>query len=437
MISKQASIQTPQIVQHFTAVQWLSYIEALHPKAISMGLERVAEVATRLKLNPTFPIITVAGTNGKGSTCAMLSAIYCKADYQVGCYTSPHLIRYNERIQINQQEISDEALCVAFIAIESARCDAILGEVCLTYFEISTLAAMWHFCQQQLDVVILEVGLGGRLDAVNVFEPTCAIVTTVDLDHMEYLGDTREKIGFEKAGIYRTQKLAICGDDEPPNALINFAEEINANLKLINRDFSVQKINNVWQYLAKNHQLNIPKLALNGDFQRNNAACVITAVIALRHLLLVTDANIVTALASVTLIGRFFSLQTLPTIIVDVAHNPQAALSLAHNLKTTPCTGRTIAVFAMLQDKDIAGVVQVLLPIFDEWFLADIHHPRGAKASALQVIIIKQNPHAIIQNHATVASALQTACKVSAKNDRIIVFGSFYTVTDAILLLRK
>ena len=188
----------------FTVPQWLSYIQALHPKSIAMGLERVKEVAHHLNLKPVFPIITVAGTNGKGSTCAMLSAIYMQAGYQVGCYTSPHLISYNERVHIGEQNINDEDLCRAFSAVENAR-----KEVALTYFEMGTLAAMWHFCQQPLDIVILEVGLGGRLDAVNVFEPTCAIVTTIDLDHIEYLGDTREKIALEKAGIFRKNKLAI------------------------------------------------------------------------------------------------------------------------------------------------------------------------------------------------------------------------------------
>ena len=220
-----------------SASEWLAYIEALHPKSISMGLDRVKTVLDKLELSPNFPIITVAGTNGKGSVCIMLSQIYIEAGYCVGCYTSPHINRYNERVCINSQTIEDDDLCTAFAAVEKVR-----GDVALTYFEMGTLAAMWHFCRQQLDVCILEVGLGGRLDAVNVFEPDCAIVTTIDLDHMEYLGDTREKIGLEKAGIFRANTFAICGDDNPPISLISYAKQIGANLQLIQRDFNVKKM---------------------------------------------------------------------------------------------------------------------------------------------------------------------------------------------------
>jgi dihydrofolate synthase / folylpolyglutamate synthase len=205
-------------IQAKTAIEWLAYIEALHPKAIAMGLNRVKKVLEKLQLSPSFPIITVAGTNGKGSVCAMLSQIYVQAGYRVGTYTSPHIHRYNERVNINLQSISDQDLCAAFVAVEAARAD-----VDLTYFEMGTLAAMWHFCSQKLDVAILEIGLGGRLDAVNAFEPTCSIVTTIDLDHMEFLGDTRELIGLEKAGVFRANKLAICGDENPPKSLIEYA----------------------------------------------------------------------------------------------------------------------------------------------------------------------------------------------------------------------
>ena len=404
---------------------WLAYIEALHPKSIAMGLDRVKSVATRLELNPKFPIITIAGTNGKGSTCAMLEAIYAQSAYRVAAYTSPHLIHYNERVRVNNQEISDEELCKAFAAVEAAR-----GEVSLTYFEMGTLAAMWHFVRADLDVAILEVGMGGRLDAVNVFEPSCSIVTCVDLDHMEYLGDTREKIGFEKAGIFRAGKLAICGDDNPPKSVTDYAQTIKADLAQINRDFRVEKTQQGWQFITPKVNLPLPPLALHGDFQLNNAACAIRAVQHLNAVLPVPEASIGEALSGVTLAGRFYQVQSQPSIIADVAHNPQAAQSLAHNLQNTPCAGRTLAVFAMLADKDIEGVINEVAQYISVWYLADIHNVRGAKAKTLQAKLDKISQTA--QLFENVAAALQAACKDAAKNDRIIVFGSFYTVAEAI-----
>ncbi|MES2636403.1 MAG: bifunctional tetrahydrofolate synthase/dihydrofolate synthase [Pseudomonadota bacterium] len=409
-----------------TAKEWLAYIEAQHPKAIAMGLDRVSAVAQNLKLNHSFPVITVAGTNGKGSTCALLSQVYIEAGYRVGCYTSPHLMRYNERVRINNIEISDADLCIAFETIEQARSD-----IALTYFEIGTLAAMWHFCQAKLDVVILEVGLGGRLDAVNIFEPSCTIVTTVDLDHMDYLGDTREKIGLEKAGIFRKDVLSICGDENPPQSLIEYAAKVNAPLKLINRDFRVIKSNRAWQYSAEADSLELPVLGLHGDFQLNNAACAICAIQYLKATLPVSLTAIQNAFQSVVLIGRFYQVQTQPAIILDVAHNPHAAISLAHNLQTTPCAGKTFAVFAMLADKDIDGVIEAVAPNIHQWFVADNHSLRGAKAIDLSWKLIKNNPQSKVELFVDVASALTSAYKIATKNDRIIVFGSFYTVADA------
>ncbi|WP_047538254.1 bifunctional tetrahydrofolate synthase/dihydrofolate synthase [Methylotenera versatilis] len=409
-----------------TAQQWLAYIEAQHPKAIAMGLDRVNAVAQKLQLEPAFPIITVAGTNGKGSTCALLSQVYLQAGYRVGCYTSPHLMRYNERVRVNDIDISDDDLCVAFDAIEQAR-----GDIALTYFEIGTLAAMWHFCQNSLDIVILEVGLGGRLDAVNIFSPTCSIVTTIDLDHMDYLGDTREKIGFEKAGIFRENALAICGDENPPQSLIDHAAKIGTPLKLINRDFTVTKTTQAWQYSAEGHELLLPNLGMQGDFQLSNAACVVCATQYLNTILPVSLANIHEAFQTVTLIGRFYQIHTQPIIVVDVAHNPHAAVSLAHNLKAMPCAGKTFAVFAMLADKDIDGVIHAVAPNINQWFVADNHSPRGAKAFDLNQRLIKNDPKSVTELFADVTSALNAACKTATKNDRIIVFGSFYTVADA------
>ena len=425
-----------------------------------MGLDRVKTVLDKLKLKPDFPIITVAGTNGKGSVCAMLSQIYVEAGYCVGCYTSPHISCYNERVNINLQNISDEDLCRAFAAVEMARCSVESGDVALTYFEMGTLAAMWHFCHQapgsqkpdsqkpdskklnsqKIDVCILEVGLGGRLDAVNIFEPDCAIVTTIDLDHMEYLGDTREQIGFEKAGIFRANVLAICGDENPPASLLNYAKQIGADLALIGRNFQVNKTAQGWQYSAKDVTLQLPKLGLIGDFQLNNAACALHAVLHLGKKLSVTEANIQAALRAVSLTGRFQQLQSNPQVIVDVAHNPHAATSLAQNLKAMPCAGKTLAVLGMLADKDIDGVISAVDGEIDAWYLADIHSARGAKAQDLQTCLLKytlkntlkQTTQKPIKLFSGVAIALASACKDAAKNDRIIVFGSFYTVADAI-----
>ena len=410
-----------------SAVEWLAYIEALHPKSIAMGLDRVKTAADKLQLDSKFPIITVAGTNGKGSVCAILSQVYVQSGYQVGCYTSPHLVRYNERVSINNQPISDDELCNAFAAVEAGR-----GDVALTYFEMGTLAAMWHFCRANLDVLVLEVGLGGRLDAVNIFEPTCAIVTTIDLDHMEYLGDTREKIGFEKAGVFRANKLAICGDENPPVSLLDYAKKIGANLQLINRDFTAKKTVQGWQYSAGDMQLQLPNLGLVGDFQLINAASAVHTVQHLNDILPITQANIYAALRAVKLTGRFQQIHSQPEILVDVAHNPHAARSLAHNLQAKLTFGRTFAVFAMLADKDIDGVVRELIGEMDAWYLADIHSPRGAKASDLQKILLKYAKKSSIQLFANVGAAIDAAYKNAAKNDRIIVFGSFHTVADVI-----
>ena len=468
-------------IQAKTVIEWLAYIEALHPKSIAMGLDRVKLVLKQLQLCPKFPIITVAGTNGKGSVCAMLSHIYVEAGYQVGCYTSPHIQRYNERVTVNLQPITDDDLCSAFAAVEAARCtyqnnNSENGAVALTYFEMGTLAAMWHFCHQPLDVCILEIGLGGRLDAVNVFEPNCAIVTTIALDHMEFLGDTREQIGFEKAGVFRANKPAICGDENPPNSLVEYAKKIGADLQLIQRDFHVKKTSRGWQYSDRNMKLDLPILGLIGDFQLNNAACVVRAVLHLNNILPVITPEhssaspqpqglspqnipaeagysyvkgntpgqplssaksaldspcIHAAFSAMQLTGRFQYLQSNPQIIVDVAHNPHAAKSLMQNLKSMPCAGKTLAVFGMLADKDIAGVIASVQAEIDAWYLADIDNARGAKAQDLQQYLLKAGNKQPIRKFADVAAALAAACIDAHKSDRIIVFGSFYTVADA------
>ncbi|MDP1657986.1 MAG: bifunctional tetrahydrofolate synthase/dihydrofolate synthase [Methylotenera sp.] len=416
---------------------WLSYIERLHPKSIAMGLDRVKLIIDRLKLQPNFVIITVAGTNGKGSTCAMLEQIYKNAGYQVGCYTSPHLLRYNERVRVNGNEVSDDNLCTAFEAIDAARLNADGDLTALTYFEVGTLAAIWHFMQTGIDVAILEVGLGGRLDAVNAFEPSCAIVTSVDLDHQEFLGNTRESIGFEKAGVYRTSVPAICGDDNPPASLVAHAHKIQADFMCIHQDFDlILDIEDRWRFISGTQAAGkavytLPLPALQGRYQLNNAACAIAAVESLQSSLPVAVESIASAMHQVSLVGRFQTISKSPYVILDVAHNPHAARALAENLKAGKFHhGKTIAVFAMLADKDVKGVVEAVNNEIDIWYVASIDHLRGAVATDLASVVTEVNSHAKVQTFENADNAFQQACIDASENDKIIVFGSFFTVSS-------
>lgn len=420
---------------------WLRYIESLHPKSIAMGLERVKQVIKRLKLHPQFTIVMVAGTNGKGSTCAMLEQIYLQAGYRVGCYTSPHLLRYNERVRVNGAEVSDADLCAAFTAIEQARNDQVAIQ--LTYFEVGTLAAIWNFMQANIDVAVLEIGLGGRLDAVNAFEPDSAIVTSVDLDHMEFLGDTREKIGFEKAGVFRARVPAICGDNDPPQSLVQHAQKIHADLKCIHQSFGYQREDEGWQYLVNGQvRYHLPLPALKGAYQLNNASSAITAVESLQAKLPVTQDAIIRALQQVTLAGRFQTVAThsdgAAKVILDVAHNPHAASALLDNLKTSRQNkGKTIAVFAMLADKDIKAVIDVVKSEIDSWYIAGIEHIRGCQAHELAALLVTILPNAQPKVFETVAQAYAQACIDMTENDKIIVFGSFFTVSNVMQVIEQ
>ncbi|HQS38052.1 MAG: bifunctional tetrahydrofolate synthase/dihydrofolate synthase [Methylotenera sp. 24-45-7] len=425
---------------------WLAHIEQLHPKSIAMGLERVQQVMLRLALKPDFKIITVAGTNGKGSTCAMLSQIYLQAGYRVACYTSPHLLRYNERVRINNIEASDDDLCRAFAAVEQARLgvDA-ADEISLTYFEVGTLAAVWHFCQQNVDIAVLEIGLGGRLDAVNAFSPDCAVVTSVDIDHQEFLGNTRESIGAEKAGVYRTGLPAICGDLNPPQSLMDYAQKIHADFKCIGHDFSYHKTTTGWQYAALGQILfELPLPALEGDYQLMNAACAIAAVQSMQAQLPVDAQAISRAMLQVKLTGRFQTVSLAPKLILDVAHNPHAAIALAKNLKAhkVQSNAKTFAVFSMLADKDVRGVVDVLKNEIDVWYVASIAHVRSASVDELVTAILSVAPSANIKTFDSIAEACKHAkadmqtCLDGNENDKIIAFGSFFTVSNVMQYLK-
>lgn len=407
---------------------WLSYLEQLHPKTIDLGLDRVAEVRQRLDLNPSFPIITVAGTNGKGSTCAMLEAILLAAGYRVGLYTSPHLLRYNERVRINGEEASDEALCEAFAAVEQAR-----GEVSLTYFEFGTLAAVWLFARAGLDAAILEVGLGGRLDAVNAFDTDCAVLTSVDFDHMDYLGNSRLAIGHEKAGIFRAGKPVVCGEFDLPYSVLAHAEKIGANLRRIGPDFGYDGLEpNQWRFTSVDGlRLSLPYPALRGAYQLGNASTCLAALEQLKARLPVTHDDIRRGLLEAVVPGRFQVLPGRPQRIFDVAHNPHAARALAENLRAMPPAGKVIAVFAMLRDKDIAGVVRAMQGQVDRWLVAGIGQPRGASSEELLRVLEQEGLAQRAEAFPSVAEAYRHACAKAVEDDKILIFGSFYTVAEA------
>ena len=429
---------------------WLLRLEQLHPSTIEMGLERASKVWAELGLAPTFPIITVGGTNGKGSTCIMLEAILSHAGYRVGCYTSPHLLRYNERVRIGRREASDSELCDAFQAVESAR---IRSGLSLTYFEFGTLAAMQLFVQAAVDVAILEVGLGGRLDAVNIFDANCAVLTSVDFDHMDYLGDTREMIGFEKAGIFRKGKAAICSEPAMPAAVGLHADAIGAELSHIGEHFGYSTDTNGWSFWGsggKRHSLPYP--ALRGAHQLRNASACLAALDAMRYPLPVTMGDIRRGLLDVAWPGRFQVLPGRPVTILDVAHNPGAASVLAECLDSMGRFHKTYAVFAMLKDKDIAAVARAVAPKVDVWLVAGIKASRGASADEVvhalgSAGVIPRDGQAegeaqehedrgaqseTIRCFPSPAEAYSYACEQAGINDRICVFGSFHTVAEAL-----
>jgi dihydrofolate synthase/folylpolyglutamate synthase len=405
---------------------WLAHIERLHPKTIAMGLERVAQVRDALGITQSCPVIIVGGTNGKGSTCALLEAILLAAGYRVGTYTSPHLLRYNERVRIDGRDASDAALCEGFAAVEAAR-----GEVDLTYFEFGTLAAWVTFARAKLDVLVLEIGLGGRLDAVNVFEPDCSILTSVDMDHMEYLGDTREKIGWEKAHIFRPARPAVCGDPMPPVTVGEVAAGIGADLQIVGRDFGYEGDRQQWRYWGRGGtRAGLAYPALRGANQLLNAASVITALDALRERLPVSNQAIRQGFALVELPGRFQVLAGRPAVILDVAHNPHAAAVLAENLSNMGFFPTTHAVFAMLRDKDMAGVCRRMTGRADVWHVAPLGGPRGASAEDVEHALRTAEAGGRIVRHESVAAAYAAAREAAEEGDRIVVFGSFHTVAE-------
>jgi dihydrofolate synthase/folylpolyglutamate synthase len=418
--------------QPITLADWLSLLESRHPKAIDLGLERVAQVKENLGIDFKCPVITVGGTNGKGSTCAMLESILMHAGYRVGLYTSPHLLRFNERARINGEPVSDAVLKTAFAVVEAKRDD-----VSLTYFEFTTLAILHLFAEAELDAVILEVGLGGRLDAVNVIDADVAIVTSVDIDHTDYLGDTREKIGFEKAGIFRTGRAAICSDPVPPTSLVAHAEAIGADLWLMGRDFNYAGDKQQWNYGGRHQRRNsLGYPSLRGANQLLNASAVLAALEVLRQRLPVGAQEVRNGLVMVDLPGRFQVLPGRPTVVLDVAHNPHAAATLAQNLDNMGFHRYTYAVFGAMHDKDIAGVIGHLKGRIDHWCVTDLPMTRAATAVQLRQALLdagvmpQNEPDAecTVQEFDSPANAYANAQNRAEENDRIVVFGSFLTV---------
>jgi len=419
-----------------TLPDWLSRLEAMHPKAIDMGLERVARVRDALGLRFDCPVITVGGTNGKGSTCAMLESILLQAGYRVGLYTSPHLVHFNERARMNGEIVDDATLVEQFQAVEAAR-----GDVSLTYFEFTTLAILRLFAQAGLDAAILEVGLGGRLDAVNVIDADVAIVTSVDIDHTEYLGVTREQIGFEKAGIFRSGRPAICSDPVPPESLKKHAEDIGADLWLLGRDFNYSGDKQQWNYGGRNMRRNaLGYPGLRGANQLLNACAALAALEALRDRLPLGAQEVRSGLAMVELPGRFQVLPGRPTVVLDVAHNPHAAGALAQNLGNMGFHPYTFAVFGAMSDKDIDGIISHMKPHIDHWCVTDLPLPRAASAASIAEKLSEAGvqgagapdaEHSIL-TFASPEEAYANARSRAGENDRIAVFGSFLTVAGVI-----
>ena len=409
-----------------TLQDWLAHCEQLHPQAIDMGLDRVKAVAERLALHFEGPVITVAGTNGKGSTCAMLEAILLEAGYRTGVYTSPHLVHFEERCRLHGESASAEALAQAFAQVEAVR-----GEVSLTYFEFSTLAILWLMAQSNLDVVILEVGLGGRLDAVNIIDPDCAVITSIDIDHTQLLGNDREQIGLEKAGIMRAGRPVVVSDPVPPDSLIAHAQAVGADLWRLGQDFNFSGDKQQWAWAGRGRRYSgLAYPALRGANQLVNASGVLAALEVLRPRIPVTAQAVRNGLALVELPGRFQIVPGEPVLVLDVAHNPHSVAALALNLDAMGFYPTTHAVFGAMADKDLQAMLERLGPLMDRWYFTDLPLPRAATATQLQQQwqALNRRADATSSTHASPEAALQAAIAAAGGADRIVVFGSFYTV---------
>lgn len=418
---------------------WLSWQENLHSAEIELGLGRVQQVAAAMGLssNWSIPVITVAGTNGKGSSVAILESLYQHAGYRVGSYTSPHLLRYNERVKINRTPVSDELLCKAFDEVDQARLQE-GKETSLTYFEFGTLAALSILNAAELDVVILEVGLGGRLDAVNIIDATVALITPVAIDHQSWLGNSREEIAGEKAGIIKARSLVVCSDPSPADAVIKKTSELQTKLFCVNKEFKADVESNQWHYCSSNKTItNLPMPSLNGRYQIDNASAAIQITELLSKDLPVSDQTIKAAVADVQLSARFQRVAEQPDIFIDVAHNAHATKSLSDNLKQYRCAGRTLAVLAMLEDKAICKALEQLDSQIDTYYLAGLEGSRAMSAEQMKLRIQDCVSNDKLCTNNDVEAALYRARADASENDRIIVFGSFLTVAAAMQTLMQ
>ncbi len=408
-----------------TLKDWLAWMETLHPREIELGLARVAEVRDRMGLSALpFAVITVTGTNGKGSTAAMLEHCLHAAGYRVGAYRSPHLIDYNERVCVATEAVRDIELCEAFTRVEAAR-----AGTPLTYFEFGTLAAVDLFRQHHVDIAVLEVGLGGRLDAVNAWDADVAIVSSVGIDHTEWLGPDRESIGREKAGIFRAQRCAICGDPDPPQSLIQAAEQVGAHLLCVHRDFDFERLPEgwTWRALDKMHAA-LPYPAMRGDYQLYNAASAIMALSCLAARFPLKMADIRAGLHNAVLPGRFQTLPGRPLRVLDVAHNAQAAKALARTLQAQVVPGKTIAVCGMLRDKPIVDVLRIMAPLVAHWHVAGLPGARGASTEDMRDALAAAGVSENVGLHEDIEQAYVAALAEAGDHDRVVAFGSFHTV---------
>ncbi|PUE36433.1 bifunctional tetrahydrofolate synthase/dihydrofolate synthase [Limnohabitans sp. Hippo4] len=409
-----------------TLSEWLAHCEQLHPQAIDLGLDRVRQVAQRMNLRLTMPVITVAGTNGKGSTCALLEAIYLQAGYKTGVYTSPHLVHFEERCRLVGESPQAEVFASAFACVEGARHDT-----SLTYFEFSTLAILKMMSDAGLDVVILEVGLGGRLDAVNIIDPDCAIITSIDLDHTALLGTDRDSIGLEKAGIMRAGQPVVISDPMPPESVVKHAQALGADAWLLGKDFNFSGDQLQWSWAGRGRRYSgLAYPALRGANQLLNASGVLAALEVMRPQLPVTAQAIRNGLAMVELTGRFQIVPGEPVLVLDVAHNPHSVAALAANLDAMGFYPTTHAVFGAMADKDLDSMLKKLLPLVDAWYFTDLPLPRACTAQQLAADWAALNTRKDVRSsvHESPQKALDAAILAADPTDRILVFGSFYTV---------
>jgi len=418
-------------MEHLTTLDdWLAHCERLHPKTIDMGLARVRAVAQRMGLQFSCPVITVAGTNGKGSSCAMLEAILMEAGYRTGVYTSPHLVHFEERCRVRGDIVSASDLIACFARVESARTIKD-HEISLSYFEFTTLAILQLLADATLDVVILEVGLGGRLDAVNILDADCALITSIDLDHTELLGNSREAIGLEKAGIMRGGKPVVVSDPVPPQSIVDHAAEVGADLWRFGHDFNFSGDKLQWSWAGRGRRYaGLAYPALRGANQLVNASGVLAALTALRDRLPVTAQAVRNGLSMVELPGRFQIIPGQPTLVLDVAHNPHSVAALTENLDAMgfyPCTH---AVFGAMADKDLATMLGRVGPLIDKWYFCDLPTARAATGETLQAkwAAVKNRPDVTAHAYKSPELALQAAVQAADPADRIVVFGSFLTV---------